>query len=113
MYVRATPPERSDPNPFAAPHPASQHPDASDPDPSPPELYRIAARDRAYGLLAALTRLGHAWDHSAAWLALARAYEEGGQVERAKQALWWTVELEDTRPVRRWEEIGPGGYVLR
>lgn len=80
--------------------------------PLPPELYRLTARDRAYGLLSSLTKLGTGWDNAEAWYVLARAYEESGQVEEAKKALWWCVELEDTKSVRPWSEVGPGGYVL-
>lgn len=69
-------------------------------------LSRLAARDRAYGLLSALTKSGHGWDSSEAWMALARAYELGGQVERAKEALWWVVELEDGRGIREWGVVG-------
>ena len=65
-------------------------------------LSRLAARDRAYGLLSALTKSGSGWDCSEAWYALAEAYEKGGQVEKAKEALWWVVELEDGRGVRAW-----------
>jgi hypothetical protein len=79
---------------------------------SPPELNRLAARDRAYGLLSTLTKLGVGWDYSEAWFALARAYEESGQVEKTKEVLWWCVELEDTRPVRSWREVTLGGFVL-
>ena len=70
---------------------------------------RLAARDRAYGLLSALTKLGTSWDSSEAWFALARAYEESGQPERAKAVLWWVVELEEKRPVRGWSVLGWGG----
>lgn len=69
-------------------------------------LSRLAARDRAYGLLAALTKSGQGWDCSEAWMALARAHELGGQVERAKEALWWVVELEEGRGVREWSVVG-------
>ena len=79
---------------------------------SPPELSRLAARDRAYGLLSTLTKLGAGWDYSEAWFALARAYEESGQVEKAKEVLWWCVELEDTHPVRDWRCVALGGFVL-
>ena len=65
-------------------------------------LSRLAARDRAYGLLSALTKSGSGWDCSEAWYALAEAYEKGGQVEKAKEALWWVVELEEGRGVRAW-----------
>lgn len=79
---------------------------------SPEELDRLAARDRAYGLLSTLTKLGTGWDYSEAWFALARAYEEGGQLDKEREALWWCVELEDTRPIRRWSDVGGRGYVL-
>ncbi|KAL2001981.1 hypothetical protein VTN02DRAFT_896 [Thermoascus thermophilus] len=75
-------------------------------------INRLAARDRAYGLLSTLTKLGSSWDNSEAWLALARVYEAGGQIEKAKEVLWWCVELEDRRPVRHWSNLGSGGYVL-
>ena len=40
-------------------------------------------------------------------MALARAHELGGQVGKAKEALWWVVELEESRMIRGW--IGEGG----
>lgn len=78
---------------------------------TPENLNRLAARDRAHGLLTTLTKLGSGWDSSEAWLALARANELGGEFDKAKQILWWCVELEDTRPIRHWLHVG-GGYVL-
>ena len=78
-----------------------------------PLVDRLAARDRAYGLLSGLVKLGTGWDRSEAWFALARAYEESGQVDKAKDALWWCVELEDHRGAREWACAGgAGGYVL-
>ena len=73
---------------------------------------RLAARDRAYGLLSGLTKLGTGWNNSEAWFTLARAYEESGQVDKAKGALWWCVELEDGRGAREWTCVDAGGYVL-
>jgi cargo-transport protein YPP1 len=73
---------------------------------------RLAARDRAYGLLSSLTKLGAGWNNSDAWFALARAHEESGQVSKAKDALWWCVELEEHTGVREWGCVGVGGYVL-
>ena len=69
-------------------------------------LAHLAARDRAYGLLSALTKSGQGWDYSEAWMALARAYELSGQVDKAKEALWWVVELEEGRGVREWAVAG-------
>ena len=69
-------------------------------------LSRLAARDRAYGLLSALTKSGSGWDCGEAWFAFARACEEIGEVGRARDALWWVVELEGGRGVRRVESLG-------
>jgi hypothetical protein len=64
-------------------------------------------------LLSGLTRLGVGWDDSEAWLALARAHELGGQVGKAKEALWWVVGLEESRMIRGWiGEAGVGGLAL-
>ncbi|KAL8756128.1 MAG: hypothetical protein Q9199_003156 [Rusavskia elegans] len=82
-----------------------QRPNRS-PEVSPTLLSRLAARDRAYGLLSMLTKSGQGWDDSDAWFALARVYEESGQEEKAKEALWWVVELEEGRPVRHWSCAG-------
>ncbi|EJP70035.1 filamentation protein [Beauveria bassiana ARSEF 2860] len=73
---------------------------------------RLAARDRAYTLLSGLTRLGTAWDSSEAWFALARAYEESGQPDKAKDVLWWCVELEESSGVRSWRNIAADGYIV-
>jgi len=79
---------------------------------TPQNLNRLAARDRAYGLLSTLTKSGLGWDNSEAWFALARAHELGGEIAKAKEILWWCVELEDSRPIRHWSNVGCGGYVL-
>ena len=75
-------------------------------------LYRLSARDRAYGLLSTLTKRGSSWDNSDAWYALSRAYEAGDQIEKLREVLWWCVELEDRRPIRHWSNISCGLYVL-
>ncbi|KAI1777905.1 hypothetical protein F4818DRAFT_329206 [Hypoxylon cercidicola] len=77
-----------------------------------PLVDRLAARDRAYGLLSGLTKLGTGWNYSDAWFALARAHEESGQPDRAKEALWWCVELEEGMGVREWNCVSANGYVL-
>ncbi|KAK1979958.1 LOW QUALITY PROTEIN: filamentation protein [Colletotrichum cereale] len=79
---------------------------------SVPKIDRLAARDRAYGLLSSLTKLGCAWNNAEAWFALARAHEESGQIDKAKEVLWWCVELEEGTGVREWQCLGSGGYVL-
>jgi len=80
--------------------------EALDREASPEQLDRLAARDRAYFLLSTLTKLGAGWDYPEAWSELARAYEASGQTEKAKEMLWWCVELEDSRPLRGWEVVG-------
>jgi cargo-transport protein YPP1 len=77
-----------------------------------PMMDRLASRDRAYGLLSNLTKLGAGWNNSEAWFALARAYEESGQLDKAKDVLWWCVELEEGVGVREWSVVHTGGYVL-
>ncbi|KAI0166417.1 hypothetical protein GGR57DRAFT_25379 [Xylariaceae sp. FL1272] len=77
-----------------------------------PLIDRLAARDRAYGLLSGLTKLGTGWNDSDAWFALARAHEESGQPDKAKEALWWCVELEEGMGIRKWCSAGINGYVL-
>lgn len=94
------------------PSAAVPQPRAFDKDPSPAALNRLAARDRAYMLLSNLTRQGAGWDNSEAWYTLARAHELSKQVSKAKQALWWVVELEDNKPLRSWRSINAAGFTL-
>lgn len=77
-----------------------------------PLVDRLAARERAFTLLSGLTRLGSGWSNSDAWFALARAHEECGQPEKAKEVLWWCVELEESMGVREWRCLGNGGYII-
>lgn len=79
---------------------------------SMPLVDRLASRDRAYGLLSNLTKLGNGWNYSEAWFALGRAHEESGQPDKAKEVLWWCVELEEGMGVREWDCVNGGGYVL-
>ncbi|KAF3769597.1 hypothetical protein M406DRAFT_335450 [Cryphonectria parasitica EP155] len=96
--------------------PASLHHEGHLPPPykasSVPLVDRLASRDRAYGLLSNLTKLGSGWNYSEAWFALARAHEESGQADKAKEVLWWCVELEEGMGVREWNCVNAGGYVL-
>lgn len=94
-----------------APAPSTKIPSRSKVPPSE-ELNRLAARDRAYMLLSTLTRLGSGWDDSQAWYTLARAHELSGEVDKAKSALWWCVELEGAKPTRPWVEVAAGGFTL-
>ena len=79
--------------------------DATNPTTASDLLSRLAARDRAYGLLSALTKSGTGWDSSEAWYGLATAYEASGQIKKAKEALWWVVKLEEGKGVRTWDCI--------
>ncbi|KAF5022806.1 hypothetical protein F66182_5148 [Fusarium sp. NRRL 66182] len=77
-----------------------------------PLVDRLAARDRAYTLLSTLTKLGSSWNSSEAWFTLGRAYEESGQADKAKEVLWWCVELEEGTGVRDWRCLTGGGYMI-
>ena len=109
---RTTPATKTSFAPKPAESPNNANRKASRNDPSPAELNRLAARDRAYMLLSTLTRLGVGWDNSEAWYTLARAHELSKQVGKAKQALWWVVELEENRPMRDWCEVSGGGFTM-
>ncbi|QGA16829.1 hypothetical protein EYB26_004499 [Talaromyces marneffei] len=87
-------------------------PKASSNTDDPGHLSRLAARDRAYALISMLTKTGASWDNSEAWFTLSRAYEAGSQIDKAKEILWWCIELEDRKPIRHWWNLGAGGYVL-
>lgn len=91
---------------------AVPQPRAFDKDPSPAALNRLAARDRAYMLLSNVTHQGSGWDNPEAWYTLARAHELSKEVSKAKQALWWVVELEDNKPMRSWRSINAAGFTL-
>jgi hypothetical protein len=104
--------DQTTPEPAATPESLSSGLEPSYKGSSNSLLDRLAARDRAYGLLTALTKLGTGWNYSEVWFALARAYEEGGQPDKAREVLWWCVELEEGRGVRDWRVVGGGGYVL-
>ena len=71
-----------------------------------PDLTALSARDRAYKLLSSLTKSGRGWDDSNAWFALAKAYDLSGQEDKAKEALWWVVELEEGKGIRSWSVAG-------
>lgn len=89
----------SNPADSSTPYPSSS---SSSTHPTPPQLNRLACRDRASMLLTALTKLGTGAQSPEAWLALARSHELSGQTGRAKKALWWVVRLEEARGVRDW-----------
>ncbi|KAI9886751.1 MAG: hypothetical protein M1823_001460 [Watsoniomyces obsoletus] len=105
--------QRVKPSPSALLGNPQQNPSmAQDPEDPTLELDRLAARDRAYGSLVSLTQLGAGWDNSDAWLALARAHELSGELDKAREVLWRCVELEDKRPIRHWRNAATRGYVL-
>mgnify|MGYP000959713417 CR=1 FL=1 len=107
LAVTPTPSEVPDPEPLADEHLPEPYKATN-----LPLVDRLAARDRAYALLSGLTRLGSGWNLSEAWFALARAHEESGQPDKAKEVLWWCIELEESASVRDWSCLAGGGYVL-
>ncbi|KAG5517975.1 hypothetical protein PMAC_000430 [Pneumocystis sp. 'macacae'] len=62
--------------------------------------------DRAEQMLDMVTKLS-GWDLSEAWLLLGEAWEKMNDLENAKKAYWYAVELENTRPVRHWRNVSP------
>ncbi|KAH0101839.1 hypothetical protein KCU60_g9530, partial [Aureobasidium melanogenum] len=109
IYSQVIPAEAPNTNSIIAPSTVSTPTNPkvlpTDPTPSVAVQTRLAARDRAYFLLTALTKTGEGWDDSEAWSLLARAHEESGQLDRAREALWFLVELEDGRPIRPWSVV--------
>ena len=109
IYAQVIPAELPLPNSIIPPSSASAPTNPKvlpqDPTPSVEVQTRLAARDRAYFLLQSLTKSGEGWDDSEAWSLLARAHEESGQLDRAREALWFLVELEDGRPLRPWSVV--------
>jgi hypothetical protein len=109
IHAQLIPAELPLPNSIITPStPAPTNPKTlpTDPTPTVEVQTRLAARDRAYFLLQSLTKSGEGWDDSEAWSLLARAHESSGQLDRAREALWFLVELEDGRPLRPWGVVG-------
>lgn len=101
IYEKEIPPEPLEENPLVdvPPLATKQSPDHE-------ELNRLAARDRAYYLMSTLTKSGAGWDSSEAWAALGNVYKATGEIEKEKVVLWHTVELEDYKPLRKWDVAG-------
>ena len=69
-------------------------------------LGRLGARDRAFGLLTAMTKAGRGWNNPRAWYALARAYEASEQGGKALKVYKWVLELEKgVRPSAEWSSL--------
>ncbi|KAJ8103932.1 hypothetical protein POJ06DRAFT_279561 [Lipomyces tetrasporus] len=66
-----------------------------------PDKEQPMARDRAFVLLETTTKL-EGWDFSEAWMLLGDIYESIGSEEQVRESWWRCVQLEETRPVRRW-----------
>ena len=112
--LKALPPphdQSQQPTPLVDPSKSSDPPSPSptNGDPSPETLSAISARDRAYLLLLQMTESGKGWDSVEAWSAMARVWELSGEEEKAIEASWRVVELEDHRGVRSWRDsLGSG-----
>ena len=59
-------------------------------------ITRLEARDRAIGLLTAITRAGRGWNSVAAWHALGRAYEASAQTDKAVDVFLFVIKLEES-----------------
>lgn len=80
----------------------------NDPEMDDAALDRLAARDRALGLLEKLVGSVNGWNSSEAWMLLSEVLENTGEIDRAKQALWKVIELEDATGVRGFAACGSG-----
>ncbi|KAK9240139.1 hypothetical protein V1525DRAFT_396081 [Lipomyces kononenkoae] len=67
-----------------------------------PDKEQPVARDRAFVLLETTTKL-EGWDSSEAWMLLGDIYESIGSEEQVRESWWRCVQLEETRPIRRWK----------
>ncbi|KAK9454691.1 hypothetical protein V1511DRAFT_500719 [Dipodascopsis uninucleata] len=67
-----------------------------------PDKEQPMARDRACVLLESCTNL-EGWDCTEAWMLLGTAYESIGADLHVREALRRAIELEETRPIRRWQ----------
>jgi len=62
--------------------------------------------EMAEGALETTTRsLG--WDCAEAWFYLGKVFEASNQLSKAKECLWYALDLESTRPVRAFTESLP------
>ena len=103
----------SRPRPIGLPSLSLATPQQKEKQENKPHPDALTARERAYALLSSLTKLGTGWNSPEAWYALARAHELAGQEDKAREALWWCVEVEEGRGVRGWEVVSGGrGFVL-
>ncbi|KAK9370143.1 hypothetical protein V1509DRAFT_618635 [Lipomyces kononenkoae] len=67
-----------------------------------PDKEQPMARDRAFVLLETTTKL-EGWDSSEAWILLGDIYKSIGSEEHVRESWWRCVQLEETRPIRRWK----------
>lgn len=59
----------------------------------------VGSLDMAEGILETTTKsLG--WDCAEAWFYLGKVFEASDRLARAKECLWYALELENSRPIR-------------
>ncbi|KAG0013488.1 hypothetical protein BGZ81_000997 [Podila clonocystis] len=62
--------------------------------------------EMAESMLDAATR-SHGWDNAEAWFCLGKVFEDTNRLSRAKECLWYALDLEASRPVRGYPEALP------
>ncbi|KAG0030311.1 hypothetical protein BGZ82_007495 [Podila clonocystis] len=62
--------------------------------------------EMAESILDAATR-SHGWDNAEAWFCLGKVFENTNRLARAKECLWYALDLEASRPVRGYLEALP------
>ncbi|ODQ66592.1 TPR-like protein [Nadsonia fulvescens var. elongata DSM 6958] len=65
----------------------------------------LAAKARVRAILQQATSRGEARNNPEAWLLLSRAYEQEGDIDGMKKALWRSIELEECRGVRSYDAV--------
>ncbi|KAG0261688.1 hypothetical protein BG011_000784 [Mortierella polycephala] len=62
--------------------------------------------EMAEGILETTTK-SHGWDSAEAWLYLGKVFEASARLSRAKECLWYALDLESSKPIRSFTECVP------
>ncbi|KAF9271885.1 hypothetical protein BGZ74_005573, partial [Mortierella antarctica] len=65
--------------------------------------YETGSLEMAESMLDATTR-SQGWDNAEAWFCLGKVFEDTSRLARAKECLWYALDLEASRPVRGYTE---------
>ncbi|KFH70298.1 hypothetical protein MVEG_03149 [Podila verticillata NRRL 6337] len=68
--------------------------------------FEAGSLEMAESMLDAATR-SQGWDNAEAWFCLGKVFEDTNRLARAKECLWYALDLEASRPARRYTEALP------